>query len=144
HDLVAVDDPAASVDDADAVAVAVERDADLVAALDDRADQVLEVLRHGRVGVVVRESSVDLGEQTGVAAGHPARELGHGRAGGTVAGVPHDAQGTRAVIIVPQALDIGVEDPDPAGGALAHLDVARRPDRAEPLVFRAVDRARAW
>ena len=71
HQLVAAHDPALAVDHADPIAIAVERDADLGARGGDRGDQMLEVLGHGRIGVVIGEPAVDLDEQQFMSAGQP-------------------------------------------------------------------------
>jgi hypothetical protein len=63
EELVAPDDAALRVDDPDAVGVAVERDAELGAAVRHRADQVLHVLFDRRIGMVVREPPVHVGEE---------------------------------------------------------------------------------
>jgi hypothetical protein len=54
------DDVAVPSDDAEPVAVAVERKADLGAGPLDRADQLGQVLRLARVGMVIREIAIDL------------------------------------------------------------------------------------
>src|SRR5687767_11239782 len=51
------------VHDADPVGVAVERDTEVVAAARDFADEILEVLDDGRVGMMVRERAIALAEQ---------------------------------------------------------------------------------
>jgi len=47
-------------DDAEPVAVAVEREAELVPALRQQRDEIREVLRPRGIGVVIRERAVDL------------------------------------------------------------------------------------
>ena len=59
----AADGLARVVDEEDAIRVAVEREADVGAAVDDGALEVLQVLDLDRVGRVVREGPVELGEE---------------------------------------------------------------------------------
>ena len=94
QDLVAAHDAALAVDDADPVAVAVEADAELEAALghacgSDPRDFAASV----GIRVMVGEVAVDLGEQQVVAAGQPGGQAAHGRAGRAVAGVPGHREG---------------------------------------------------
>ena len=86
-----------AVDDADAVAVAVEGDADLGPVLLHGGDEVLEVLGHCRVGMVIGETAVDLGEEAAMLARQAIGQGLHGGAGGAVAGVPDDLERSRAV-----------------------------------------------
>ena len=103
QDLVAEDDPALAVDHADPVAVAVEADAELVAAVGHLADQVDQVVRLGRVGVVVGEAAVDLGEQALVAAGQAGGEGRHGRAGRSRCRRPRRRESGAGAVIVRRA-----------------------------------------
>ena len=74
HQLVAEHDPALAVDHADPIAIAVEGDADLGAARRrPRPIRSLEVLVDRRIGVMVGEAAVDLGEQQLMPAGQAAR-----------------------------------------------------------------------
>jgi hypothetical protein len=59
HQLVAPENAAARVDDADAIAVAVKGDAEFAAVVAHRLLELNEIFRNGRVGVMGREISVD-------------------------------------------------------------------------------------
>jgi hypothetical protein len=61
--LVAPDDAALPVDRADAIAVAVEGESEIEVLLRDQLLQVREVLFLGRIGMMVGEGAVDLGEE---------------------------------------------------------------------------------
>ena len=89
EELVAPDDAALPIDRAEPVAVAVEGQPHVGTVLGDGSFEVGEVVLLGRVGVVIREGAVDIGEQQHVLAGQPRGELLDHRPGGTVAGVPH-------------------------------------------------------
>src|SRR5205814_1527093 len=71
EDAVAPDDRSVFVDDADAVGVAIESNTDFGVVLSYRRDQVLEVLRNGRIRMVVRERAVALAEQPGSLTAEP-------------------------------------------------------------------------
>ena len=105
QELVAPQDAALAVDRADAVAVAVEGDAEIAAALLHLGHELHEVLRHGRIGMVRREGAVDLLVQHEMLA----RQLVDD---GT------DRHADRAVADVPRDLEL-----------LAGLDVAQEPRR---------------
>ena len=91
HQLaVGIDDRAVFRDDAEPVAVAVEREADLgVAELHD-TDQLGEVLGLARIGMVVREVAVDLRVHLVHGAAERAQDAGRRRARDAVAGVDGD------------------------------------------------------
>src|SRR5207245_11366797 len=61
--LIAEHDAALLVYGADAVAVAVERDAELGLLADDCGPQVAQVLEHGGIGMVIRKRAVRFAEQ---------------------------------------------------------------------------------
>ena len=63
--LVAPEDAPPAVDDADAVGVAVQADAQVGPGLLHLGDQVLQVLDHGGVGMVVGEAAVHVAEDAG-------------------------------------------------------------------------------
>ncbi len=66
HELpIRVDDAAVAGHHAEAVAVAVEREAELVIGRREAGDQVLQVFRLRRVGMVIRERAVDGAEKLG-------------------------------------------------------------------------------
>ena len=69
HQLVAPDHPPFAVNRADAVAVAVEGDAEVELLVGDELLKVGEVLLDRRIGVVVGEGAVDLGEDHVMLAG---------------------------------------------------------------------------
>ena len=77
---------ALAVDDADAVAVAVKGDAEIAVLARHRLLQLHQVRRHGRVGVMRRESAVDLVVDQDVAAGQASGQPLRDLAGGAVAG----------------------------------------------------------
>src|SRR3546814_6898315 len=87
-DVCSSDLPPLLVDHTDAVAGAVEGDAEIGLRIGDRRTQDLQRFRHRRVGVVVREGAVDLREQHLVPAGQPLHQRLDDRAGGAVAAVP--------------------------------------------------------
>ena len=91
HQLaVGIDDLAVLGDDAQAVAVAVEGQAELGVGGLHGADQVGQVLGLARVRVVVREVAVDLGVQLGHVAAERAQDARRRRARDAVAGIDHD------------------------------------------------------
>ena len=103
-ELVAPQDAALAVDHADAVAVAVEGDAEIAAcSCDHLGDQLLQVLRHRRVGMVVREGAVDVARYSTICSpGSLAASALQDLAGRAVAGVPGDLQLALAAVIVLQ------------------------------------------
>src|SRR3546814_9190392 len=52
HELIGPDDPARIIDDADAVAVAVERNADIASPFDHRSLNLLQIFRHRGIRVM--------------------------------------------------------------------------------------------
>ena len=60
HQLITPQDPTGAVDGADTIGVAVERDAQISAEMLDGEDQGAEVLGLSRIGVVVREATVEV------------------------------------------------------------------------------------
>ena len=129
--LVAPDHTALAVDRADAVAVAIESDAEIEASLRDQLAQIGEVRLDRRIGMVVREMAVDGGEQQMMLPGQPRRELFDHGARGAVAGVPADAKGAAGESL-DQPIDIGVDDVDALRSALAAVPVARGGHFADP------------
>ena len=123
QDLVAPDHPALPVDGADAVAVAVERQAQVQPALAHHVLQLGQVGFHGRVGVVGGKGAVDVGVEGDMLARQAAGDVFDRLAGGPVAGVPGHLQG-RAVEVAQQAVDVAVEDVDLLDAALAVIEVA--------------------
>jgi hypothetical protein len=90
--LVAPQDAALAVDRADAVAVAVEGDAEVAALLLHLGLQLLEVLGHRRIGMVRREGAVDLLVQDEVRARQLVDHRADRDADRAVAGVPGDLE----------------------------------------------------
>ena len=107
--LVAPQDAALAVDRADAVAVAVEGDAEVAALLLHLGLQLLEVLRHRRVGMVRREGAVDLLVQDEVRAGQLVDHGADRHADGAVAGVPGDLELAAGLHVLQQPRGIVVE-----------------------------------
>ena len=91
HQLaVGVDDVAVFGDDAQTVGIAVKSQADFCIAVFQRGNQILQVFRFGRVGMVVRESAVHLAEQFDYFVAQRAVERACKRAAHAVAGVDDD------------------------------------------------------
>ena len=84
------------VDEEHAVGVAVEREADVGAAVEHRALQVLEVLDLDRVGRVVRERAVELAEEHGERERQALEHLRHDEATHAVRGVGDDLRAAAA------------------------------------------------
>ena len=141
QDLIAPQDAADAVDDADPVAVAVERDAELAPPSGHRVDQLPEIVLHGGIGVVRGERSVDLLVEQDVRAGQARAQHPHRFAGRPVACIPGDLERTLAVVVQGNPLDIGIENrsvlPRPATGFERSPD----DDPAEPRDVLAVERA---
>ena len=130
---------AALVDDEAAVGVAVEREAEVGAVLDDRALQVDEVRRVERVRLVVGEGAVeleveghDLERQRG-RAGRLAEHRGHREPAHSVAGVDDDLQRADAAEVDERAevARVVAEDVDAldAAGCRDGVDARRRGSR---------------
>ncbi len=92
--LVAPDDATRGVDDADAIGVAVERDADLGADLGDLLLEIGDVRLDRGIGVVVGEAAVGLAVQRGHVEAELAQQR-HGDAADAVAGVDDDLDPAR-------------------------------------------------
>ncbi len=107
HQLpVGPDDVAALRDDAEAVAVAVEGQADFGIAVAQAADQVLQVVGIGRVGMMIREMAVDLAEQfTHRAAKRPEQRRRHGT-GHAVAAIDGHVHRPRKLHVGDDALEV--------------------------------------
>ena len=144
HDqqLVAEQDVAFIVDHADAVPVAVEGDAEIGLLARHLGDDLLEVLRDRRVGMVVREGAVHVAIDDEMRPGQAGGQRLHDRAGGAVARVPYHLQRALAAVPVSQhAIGIagGNVHAAVAARALGH-DVALRGHAADLLDRRAVER----
>ena len=88
-ELVAVDDGPGAVDRQHAVAVAVQREADRVAAVDDRLRQRVDV---GRAAALVDVASVGGVVEGGHGGAEAAEDLGGDAVGGTVGAVQGDVE----------------------------------------------------
>jgi hypothetical protein len=86
-----------TVDDPNAIAVAVEGDAEVEALFNHSVPKVGQIVRHGRVGMVIRECSVDLREQHLLPARQSRGELFDYRTGRPVAAVPCRAGNQQAL-----------------------------------------------
>ena len=106
HQLpVGIDDVAGRRHDAEPVAVAVEREAELAVALRKPAPQILEVLRLGRIRMMIGEIAVDVAEELDDVAAEAPIELGCERAGDAVAAVDRDAHRTRELDVADDSVD---------------------------------------
>src|SRR5690606_22120991 len=129
--LIAPDDPPLAIDRTDPIAIAVEGDTEIEVLLGDEPAQIFQVLRNGRVGMMVREIAVHFGVEGEVLA----RELRHQRfqrrTGGTVSGIPADTQSFEPSAIdtleaSEYPFDVIVEDLARLDGAGPVVPVARR------------------
>ena len=94
HQLaIGVNDPAGLGDHAEAVAVAVKGQPEFGIAIFQRGDEVFEVVRLRRIGMVVGKGAVDFAEQFFDGATEFAVQPGSGGAGDAVAAVDGDAHG---------------------------------------------------
>src|SRR6185437_306735 len=133
HELIAPQDAALAIDDADAVAVAVEGDAEIAAMRRHRRLELHEVLRLGRIRMMSREIAVDRLVEQHMLAGQVGGQADDGIAGGAVAGVPGYLERTLAVVVAHQTRDIGVEDAVLGDGSGTGGKIARRRDPTETL-----------
>ena len=130
--LVAPDHAALAVDRADAVAVAVEGDAEVELLARNERLEVGEILLDGRIGVVVGESAVDLAEDDVMMAGKLLDQHVQDRTCSAVPGVPADAEGFAGESLQ-QAVDIGFADVDLLDAPVALGPVAGGSAPAERL-----------
>ena len=125
HQLaVRVDDFAVLGDDAEAVAVAVEGDADFGVGFTQGADDVFKIFRLRRVRVVVREIAVDFAEQRHDLATEALEQFRGDRTGDAVAAIHDDFHRPRQLDIADDLVDIGGADVGAAPLTLAVLEVA--------------------
>ena len=130
QDQIGLVAPAALVDDPDAIGIAVVRDADVGAHLDDLDFQILDVALVLRVGQVVRKAPVRLAVQLDDVAADAAQELRAVESGDAVAGVDHDLEaasgpdhpGDRVEVVL-----AGAPLAQPAGPAFVVAALDRRP-----------------
>ena len=120
HQLpVGVDYLAIAGDHAETVAVAVERQADFGITLGQAADQVLQVFRMRRIGMMIRKIAIDLAEQFGNLATHRAIQVAGKCAGHPVAAVNDDLHRPRQPDVAADAFEVGGADVMRAVAALA-------------------------
>ena len=110
HLAVRVDDLAILGDHAQAVAVAVEGDADFGVRLGQAADQVLQVFRMRGIGVVIGEVAIDVAEQFNHFAAQAAEQVARERAGDAIAAVDGDLDRARQLDVAQDALQVGGAD----------------------------------
>src|SRR4249919_3569443 len=91
QDSIAPHDSAILVHNADAVGVAVKRDSDLSLVLLHRRDEIDEVLRNGRIRVMVGKGSVALAKQTATFDAELCEQCRCDERSGSVSAVVHDA-----------------------------------------------------
>ena len=141
HQLaVGVDDLAILGDDAQAVAVAVEGQADFRRTIAQGADQVLQVFRMGRIGVVIGEVAVDFAEQLFDFAAHAAIECAGKGAGHAVAAIDGDFHRARELDVADDAREIGFADIVRPVAAIAVCGVFGQDGFVQRLDGVAVDR----
>jgi hypothetical protein len=142
HQLaIRIDDVAAQGDHAQAVAVAVERQAQLRLGGVHRADQVGQVLRLGRIRMMVREVAVDTAVQLDHLAAEGPQDARGGGAGDAVARVDHDLHRTRELAVARDAVRVFGEDVHLRGAPRAgHVGLGFH-QPAQLLDVLAVDRA---
>ena len=125
-----------AVHSAQAVAVAVERKAEVEALATHQIDELDQVFRHGRVRMVRGKGPVDLFVQQEMFARQQCREPGHDAPGRTVPGVPADTQPRPVARLLGQPRDIGVLDNGPGNRAPPLGEPAcggERPERPDAL-----------
>ncbi len=125
HQLaIRVDDFAVLGHHAEAVAVAVEGDADFGVGFLERADDVGQIFRLGRVRVMVGEIAVDFAEQRDDLAAEAREQFRCDRAGDAVAAVHDDLQRPGELDVADDLFNVGGLDVGHAALALAVLQVA--------------------
>ena len=93
--VVAPDDRAVRVHDADAIGITIECDTDVRALLLHGPDQVEQIFLDGRIGVVIRERAITLAEEIRGIDVHAREDHFSERATRTVACIEHDLEPTR-------------------------------------------------
>ena len=88
HELIRPKDAAFAIDDADAIAVAVEGNTEIAALAGHGGAQLLKVARHGRIGVVSGKAAVDFRVQQDVASRNEFRYRADDFSRSAVAAVP--------------------------------------------------------
>ena len=120
------------VDDADAVGVAVEGDAEVGARRAHALDELLHVLDDRRIGMVVREAAVGLAEERRDARAEPLVEGGRDGTAGAVPGVDDDGdrRGRALPTLRGDVVLVGRDDGATAGPARRRAGTRRaRSDR---------------
>ena len=117
EELVAEEDLARLVHRADAVGVAIERDAELGAVPPHLGLQVAQVLGDGRVGMMVREGAVRLAEERRHLGAELAERLDRDDAARAIAAIDHHAH--RSLELVPRHDGVAIARQDGAVGGLA-------------------------
>ena len=104
--LIGPQDLTTTIDHADAVAITIERDTNVERLGGDGVLQLHEVGRHGGVGVMSRECSVDLGVDQGMRAGKTIGKANEHVAGGAVAGIPTHLEHIFCCVVLQKPVDI--------------------------------------
>ena len=133
HQLVTPQDAALPVDHADPVAIAIQRDAEVGLVLGHRLHQLFQIFRHGRVGMMIRESAVHLDIQQHMAGGQAHADFIHQRAAGAITAVPDDLQLLAFAIVAHHPVGIFLHDVMPADRARAALEIATGRQGAQAL-----------
>jgi hypothetical protein len=110
-ELVAPNDPSLPIDDPDTVAVAVERDTEIQALIDDTLLQLDQIAGIGRVRVVRRKAPIDCVVQQDMAPGELSRQALHDLSGSAVPGIPGYGQARDVDITQPLQQPIDVTAP---------------------------------
>ena len=97
-------------DDAQAVTIAIEGQAQLCARAGQSGDQILQVFRFAGIGVVVGKLPINLAEQLNDLAAQGAKDTGRRRTGHAVATVNHDFHGPRQAHIANDAVAVWFDD----------------------------------
>ncbi len=125
HQLpIGVDDRSVAGDDAETVAIAVEREPELVVGSREAADQILKILRLRRIGVMIGEVPVDVAEKFRHRATQPAEKFGRVGAGDAVAAVDRDLHPSRDPQVSDDAVQVrscDVRAARVAAGAVAEI-----------------------
>ena len=129
--LIARDHPAEAVDGANTVPVAVEGDPEVERLFHHQRLQRGKVGFFGRIGVMIGEAAVDLGEEHVMLAWQQPNEAFDRRPGRAVASIPADAKGGDR-IAVDETSDIFLAHLGRADAAGTALDVAGSREAGEP------------
>src|SRR5882762_6167925 len=119
------------------VAVAVESEPDFTALALHQGYQVLEVLRVGRIGMMIGKAAIDLAVELQHFAAESAIELARRGTGDAVTAVDRDFHGTRRPYVGGDAIQIGFADVDTTVPPRAASELAGLDPLAQPLHFLA-------